>query len=68
MVGVLEVVALSKTEYLYGEDAEVPEIPAEVVMRRIELLKDNLEELMKRCSDIEEAIDFWSRFLDGSER
>ena len=31
--------------YLYNSN-EVPEIPAEVIMRRLELLKDNLEELL----------------------
>ena len=34
-------------EYLYGKDVEVPLLDAEVVMRRIELLEDHLEELYK---------------------
>jgi len=55
-------------EYLYGKDIEVPEIPREVVMRRIELLQDNLEELMShsyhirddvRTKAIFDAIKFW---------
>jgi len=55
-------------EYLYGEDVEVPEIPQEIIMRRIELLKDNLAELLDhsyytrdgdRCNKILKAIRFW---------
>ena len=38
---------MSTNEYLYGTD-DVPEIPAETVMRRIELLKDNLTEVMSK--------------------
>jgi len=53
--------------YLYGTD-DVPEIPAETVMRRIELLKDNLTEVMskhyldrdnEKKGKILRAIKFW---------
>ena len=55
-------------EYLYGEGVKVPEIPADVIVRRIELLKENLEELLEhsyytrdgqRINDILAAIKFW---------
>lgn len=54
-------------EYLYGTD-EVPEIPADVIMRRLELLEDHLGELyevhymqrdQKKIRAIEKAIKFW---------
>jgi len=34
-------------EYLYGKDIDVPEIPEDIIMRRIELLKEHLEELLE---------------------
>ncbi len=54
--------------YLYGEEVEVPEIPQEIIMRRIELLKDNLAELLDhsyytrdgaRVEKVLKAIRFW---------
>ena len=54
--------------YLYGDDVEVPEVPADIIVRRVELLRDNLDELLKvhyadrdgkRCNDIIKAIKFW---------
>lgn len=60
-------------EYLYGEDIEVPELPQEFVMRRVELLNEHLTELLevhydsrdgKRCNDVMKAIDFWSSIND----
>ncbi len=57
-------------EYLYGEDIEVPALDAEVVMRRIELLKENREELYElhytkrdemRIRAIVKAINYWER-------
>ena len=59
--------------YLYGVDVEVPEIPQEIIMRRVELLRDNLEELLdhswhtrdaNRCNKILKAIDFWEHIND----
>lgn len=55
-------------EWLYGQDVEVPEIPAYVITRRIELLKEHLEELLEvpykkrefeRVRDVLKALDFW---------
>ncbi len=55
-------------EYLYGADVEVPEIPAEITVRRVEALNDNLTELLKvhyfvrdnaRVDAILKAIEFW---------
>ena len=55
-------------EYLYGKDIDVPEIPEDIIMRRIELLKDHLEELLdhsyhtrdgERVNAILKAIKFW---------
>ncbi len=57
-------------EYLYGEDIEVPALDAEVIMRRIELLKENREELYElhytkrdemRIRAIVKAINYWER-------
>ncbi len=59
--------------YLYGADVDVPVIPADVIMRRIELLNDNLQELMSvsyvirdthRCNAIIKAISFWRSIQD----
>ena len=53
--------------YLYGTN-DVPEIPAEVVMRRLELLKENLSVLLENTWDkrdnqhvnaILKAINYW---------
>ena len=55
-------------DYLYGEEVEVPEIPQEIVTRRIELLKDNLARLLDhsyytrdgaRVEKVLKAIRFW---------
>jgi len=54
--------------YLYGKDEEVPEIPDYIIMRRIGLLKDMLNELLEvpllqrdtdRYNAVIKAIDFW---------
>jgi len=59
---------MKNNSYLYGEDVEVPEIPEYVIMRRVELLKDNLESLYKlsylerdteRIREVNNAIHFW---------
>lgn len=55
-------------EYLYGEDVEVPDVPQEIIMRRVELLKEHLEVLLdhsvymrdgQRCNAVIKAIKFW---------
>ena len=62
------VVVAKDNAYLYGEDVEVPTIPQDIVMRRIELLKDNLAELLNhsfytrdgdRCNAVLKAIKHW---------
>jgi len=54
-------------EYLYM-DNEVPEIPADIIIRRVEALNDTLEELMDvpylqrdgaRVRAVVKAIHFW---------
>lgn len=59
---------MKTNEWLYGQDIDVPEIPAYVITRRIELLKEHLEELLEasykkrefsRVRDVLKAIDFW---------
>jgi len=59
---------LKSNSYLYG-DAEVPEIPADIIMRRVELLEDNLCELLKtpyqtrdsaRVAAVMKARTFWT--------
>jgi len=60
--------SVTKEQYLYGIDSEVPVIPQEIIMRRVELLNDQLEELftqhwmvrdMQRERDLIKAIAFW---------
>ncbi len=55
-------------EYLYGDDVVVPKIPLSIIDKRIQLLNDNLERLLKvdykvrdtmRCNDIIKAVKFW---------
>jgi len=59
---------LSKQDYLYGVGAEVEEIPAELIARRVEILKENLEILYdahymvrdeERIRAVHKAITFW---------
>lgn len=59
---------MKDNSYLYGTDVGVPEIPADIIMRRVELLKEHLAELIevepmlrdgKRCNDVIKAIRFW---------
>jgi hypothetical protein len=59
---------MTKSEYLYGTDVELDDIPNEIIVRRIELLNDNLEELLEvqylardseRINKILKAISFW---------
>jgi len=59
---------LSKQEYLYGKGAEVDGIPAEIIMRRVATLEENMEELYKvhymhrdeaRIRAVDKAIRFW---------
>lgn len=61
--------------YLYGTDVIVPELPADVCMRRIELLKEHLEELLEhsyhtrdndRVRDVLKAINFWQDLQRGN--
>ena len=55
-------------EFLYGKDVEVPEIDRMIIIRRIELLKDNLAELLEvsyskrdteRVAAVLKAVSFW---------
>jgi len=57
-------------EYLYGEGVEVPEIPRDIIMRRVELLREHLEILLNhsfhtrdevRVKAIFDAIRFWEK-------
>jgi len=59
---------LTHEEYLYGKDVDVPNIPADVIMRRIELLDDHILELFKapiidrdgaRLNAVIKAKNFW---------
>jgi len=59
---------MTKSAYLYGEDVEVPEIPNEIIVRRLELLNDHLTELLEvpwmtrdaeKCNAVLKGIKFW---------
>ena len=61
---------MKSNAYFYGEGVEVPEFPADILMRRIELLKEKRAELyephyMNRDEDhireIDEAIDLFEK-------
>lgn len=61
-------------DYLYGEGVEVPNIPEDIVMRKLELLNDHLTELLvvpllerdgPRVNAVIKAIKFW-RGINGS--
>ena len=67
---------MRSNEYLYGKDVEVPEIDPLVVVRRIELLKDNLSELLEhsfytrdgaRCNKIIKAIKHYENINKENE-
>jgi len=60
--------------YLYGEDIEVPEIPADIIARRLAALADNLEELLNhsyydrdqaRVNAVLKAIKFWNTIQEN---
>ena len=64
---------MDKTKWLYGEYEPEP-IPADIIVRRIEALDDNLSDLLKvnyqdrdtaRVNDILKAKVFWTKFLQG---
>ncbi len=64
---------MKKQEYLYG-DVEVCTIPEDVIMRRVEALKDHLDELLKidysardfnRVNNIVKAISFWENINEN---
>ncbi len=59
---------MKTSSYLYGEDAEIPDIPAEIIVRRVEILNEQLEEELdkhyfvrdnSRVNNIAKAIIFW---------
>jgi len=63
---------MKTNEYLYG-NREVPEIPAEIIVRRIEELDDHLTELQEvhfserdstRVKAVKDAIEFWETIND----
>ena len=65
---------MQTVEYLYGEGAEVPDIPAEVIARRLEILKEHLSKLLdhsyhtrdgNRVNDVLKAIKFWETINDN---
>lgn len=64
---------MKDNSYLYGEGVEVPEIDSYAIMKRIELLKEHLEELLEhsyhtrdsdRVNAILKAINFWEKIND----
>ena len=60
--------------YLYGDEVEVPDIPADVIARRLAALSDNLEELLNhsyydrdqtRVNAVLKAITFWETIQEN---
>ncbi|WBC28506.1 hypothetical protein TPMD03_34 [Thiohalocapsa phage LS06-2018-MD03] len=65
---------MKSNAYLYGENTDVPEVPAHICLERIDLLQHNLDELLKvepekrhraRIHYIHKAISFWEKMRDG---
>ena len=65
---------IHEDEYLYGTEVEVPKFDDYVIMRRIELLRDNLETLLEhsyhvrdtaRVNAILKAIKFYEQIGDS---
>ncbi len=59
---------MKTNKYLYGEDAEVEELPADIIMRRVEILEEHLTELYtvhymdrdyERIRAVDKALKFW---------
>jgi hypothetical protein len=60
-------------EYLYG-DNEIPEVPEYIIMRRVEILEERLEEVLavhytrrdlKLERELLKAISFWRNINNG---
>ena len=61
-------------DYLYGEGVEIPDIPADVIARRLAALSDNLEEILNhsyytrdqtRVNAILKALKFWETIQEN---
>ena len=59
---------MKTNEYLYGESIDVAPVPEEIIMRRVEILEEHLDELLSvhyterdgmRCTAVINAIKFW---------
>ncbi len=62
---------MQSNKYLYGEDVEIDEIPAEVILSRVTPLREHLHELnsipfakrtyedMKQINEVAKAVKFW---------
>ena len=60
------------SDYLYGKDVEVPDIPDDVIFSRVSLLREHLSKLnkipfaertyddIKQTNDVSKAIRFWN--------
>ena len=64
-----------KTEFLYGDEIP-PDIPADIIMRRVQLLKEHQEILLAvdpmeretyRLHSVGKAISFWSSINKNGE-
>jgi len=63
---------MKSNKYLYNSD-EVPEIPADIILKRLELLNEHLSELLDvhynkrelgKVRDVERAIEFWEKMRE----
>ena len=59
---------MKTNKYLYGEGTEVEELPADIIMRRVEILEEHLKELYavhymdrddERIRAVDKALKFW---------
>ena len=69
---VAEWVSMHNNEYLYGKDVEIPQLDTNVIMRRIELLSNNLSELLehsyytrdtRRVDAVLKAMKYWQDMI-----
>ena len=66
---------MKSTEFLYGDETP-PDIPEDIIMRRVEILKEHRDSLLEvdpmeretyRINSISKALNFWSSINKDGE-
>ena len=67
---------MKTNHFLYGKDVEIPDIPEDIVMRRVELLKEHQDILLAvdpmeretyRLHSVGKAISYWQNINKDGE-